>query len=78
MLFRGWFIPSFALLVLLAGCGDAASSEAGTRFNCTQRCGEFTGATNPYTAGSQNEAVSHCVADIPECNQTRSCTCVQQ
>ena len=74
----GWPVVPFAVVVLLAaGCGDPPG-EGGIRFNCTQRCGEFTGATNPYTTGSQSSAVALCVADIPECNQAKSCTCVQQ
>lgn len=78
MLHRGWSIPWFALcVVLLAGCGSN-SGEGGATYNCSQHCGTSTGATNPFTAASESAAEAQCVEQIPDCAQTRTCSCVRQ
>ena len=72
-------VASFALCtLLLAGCWDNNSGEGGATYNCTQHCGSSTGATNPFTASSQSAAEEQCAAQIPDCAQTRSCSCVRQ
>jgi len=76
---RQWSVVSFALCALLfTACGDNNSGEGGATYNCTQHCGSSTGATNPFTAASQSAAEEQCAAQIPDCAQTRSCSCVKQ